>query len=1008
MGSLVANACTSQTKELAETQRTQIFGLAMNGGDSFQLKTALRFLSFSVATIILCLVSKSAKAESTATFIRGVNLNGPVVEVDSRTWQAGDSGDIRSNGSRFENETVILKPAAKASLQKILHSSCWGSKFDVELLNLQEESYRVFLYVWEDNQSESFQILLNDQVVVQKYESGPAGQWNRLGPWMTTSNNGTIKISARGGAANFSGVEIWSAAGTLPEFHSVDAFNTSPSVDQIAFFESKIRPVLIERCYECHSVESSDVGGALLLDSRTGVIKGGESGAIIVPRAPESSRLIAAIAYADKELQMPPDEPLADYQINDFRQWIMQGAADPRDDDTVAKLQAKQQVDLEKARDFWSLRALQLTEPPNVIDSNWAFNAIDHFVLHQLEAANLAPAKAATRESWIRRATYDLTGLPPTLEQIDTFLADSKTDDVAFATVVDRLLSSEAYGERWGRHWMDVVRYSDTAGDNSDFPIPQMVRYRDWVIDAFNRDLPYDEFVRQQLAGDLMPTDSVDESQNRLIATGYLAGARRFGSRVDDYPQHLTIEDTIDNLGRAFLGSTINCARCHDHKFDPITADDYYALYGIFQSTRYPWPGIELEQKQRDLVPLAAKEIVEQEEAKRRQEQVVFDREVERLEALKKNAANDKKEAVTEELKKAREAANRNAARPTSYQQAYAVIDATQIQDAALQLKGDPAKISHTVPRRFLSVLGGQTIAPDDSTSGRLSLANWIVDPNNPLTARVMVNRIWLHHFGRGLVARPNDFGRQGSPPTHPALLDWLATRFIQSGWSIKSMHRDIMLSQTYRMASDRSPASLLSDPTNALLSSFPRQRLDAESIRDTLLMISGNLDLSRGGPHPFPPSTEWNFTQHNPFKAIYETNHRSVYLMTQRIQRHPYLAIFDGADPAVSTAMRGVSTTPLQALYFMNDPFVHTQAAGFADRVLQSSDDQTTQLENAFRISLGRRPNSAEVDRSIDLLQAVKASLVEQGVDANEARKQAWQSLARSMFRLNEFVYLD
>ena len=346
--------------------------------------------------------------------------------------------------------------------------------------------------------------------------------------------------------------------------------------------------------------------------------------------------------------------------------------------------------------------------------------------------------------------------------------------------------------------------------------------------------------------------------------------------------------------------------------------------------------------------------------------------------------------------------------RPLPFEQAYAIVDAKTIADSPIQLKGDPTKAGEVAPRHFLTVLGGQLIPKTDTTSGRLQLAQWITDGNNPLTARVMVNRIWLHHFGRGIVPTPNDFGRQGKPPSHPALLDWLALRFMESGWSIKSMHREIMLSRAYRISSIPSPKAHEVDPTNTFLSSFPRLRMDAESIRDTLLTLGGNLDPKRGQAHPFPPESQWKFTQHNPFKAVYETNHRSVYLMTQRIQRHPFLAIFDGADPAASTPSRPVSTTPVQALYFLNDPFVHKQAAGFARRVILHSEDRDERMRFAYRLALGRFPTPLELEFSAQLLVAIKGAFAGSDVSEQEMESQSWQSLLRSMFRLNEFVYLD
>ncbi len=949
------------------------------------------------------------KATEKAIFVRGLNLNGPSLEIDGHIWHGNNSPDFKCNGNSFENTNVVLKPKTDGNRESMIRSSRWGSAIDVELTTLEPGDYRVFLYTWEDNASEHFQILVNDQVVIERYVSGTAGQWKRLGPWNATAINGTIKISAKGGAANLSGVELWNENGEIPDPFRVD-FNRSPTEEQVAFFEAKIRPVFVQHCYECHSSTASELGGGLLLDSQKGIVKGGDTSPSVVPHDPEASLLMVALRYSKADLQMPPSGKLAGHEIQDIMRWIEMGAPDPRTEDTVSLMKAKKTIDWDKAKDFWSLLPLTVPRPPEVDDSDWPLTSIDRFLLAGMKRNGLEPSSDSSRVAWIRRATYDLIGLPPTPEQIDAFVNDQHSS--AFAIVVERLLATQEYGERWGRHWLDVVRYSDTAGDNSDFPIPQMIKYRDWVIDAFRDDMPYDRFVREQLAGDLLPSSSVAEAHRQLIATGYVAGARRFGSRVDDYPTHLTIEDTLDNVGRAFLATTINCARCHDHKFDPVTAEDYYALYGIFNSTRFPWPGIELEQKQRDFVPLVSTDVADQVKQSRAKDQQPLDDEVKALEKQKRelpqNATDDDKKSLEDLIKKARDKAESFAKRPLPFEQAYAVVDAKKKSDVAIQIKGDPNKVGDIVPRRFLTVLGGQRVLDTQSTSGRLQLAKWITEPDNPLTARVMVNRIWLYHFGRGIVPTPNDFGRQGKPPSHPELLDWLAIRFIESGWSIKAIHREIMLSRVYRLNSNPSLKSIEADPSNIFLSYFPRLRMDAESIRDTLLTLGGNLDPKPGEAHPFPPQTQWKFTQHNPFKAVYECNHRSVYLMTQRIQRHPFLSMFDGADPAVSTPLRPVSTTPLQALYFLNDPFVHKQASGFAERVLSHSDNREEQLRFAYRLALGRFPTTFEIESSKKLLDSTGKALAESNSNPGEVESQSWQSLLRSMFRLNEFIYLD
>lgn len=954
-----------------------------------------------------------------AVFFRGFNLNGGPVEIDGNRWQGGDAASVKTDAKAFENQSVRLVPATDRQRAQMIRSSRWGADCDVTLSDIPPGQYQIVAYVWEDNQRTEFRVMLNNVQMIERLSSGGAGKWQKLGPWTVTiaqgNHNGTIKLSARGGDANFSGIELWQGRGPIPAPPPVD-FNLKPSAEQLAFFESKIRPLLVDRCYDCHSADSGEVGGGLLLDSFAGIVAGGDSGPAVIPSDPEGSLLIRAVRNIDPHLQMPPDDPLDDHEVRDLLAWISDGAADPRTEDTVTAMRQRREEMLREAADFWSLRPLvdpplPAVETPNAPAlASWPTSAVDHFVLARMLSEGLTPSPPARRAALIRRATYDLIGLPPTPEEIDAFISDDSPD--AFKRAVDRLLGSPLYGQRWGRHWLDVVRYADTAGDNSDFPIPQMVRYRDWVIDAINRDLPYDQFIAHQLAGDLIATADPERAIEQKIATGYIAGSRRFGSRVEDYPQHLTIEDTIDNLGRSFLAMTINCARCHDHKFDPITAEDYYALYGIFHSTRYPWPGIELDQQQRHLVPLADAETVRKATAEREAQQNRLDQRVKDLEEQRKGEKpdSDAHKQLSKEIEEAKREAGKLRKSPPPYEQLYAVADSDTIEDVHVQIKGDPAKPGALVRRRFLSVLGGQRATAGSQSSGRLELANWITDPANPLTARVMVNRVWLGHFGRGIVATANDFGRQGTRPTHPELLDHLASAFIRSGYSLKAMHRLIMLSSTYQQSSDRSEQSLAVDPPNHFLSAFPKRRLEAEAIRDTLLAIGDSLNLSPGGPHPFPHQSEWGFTQHNPFKAVYEHNHRSVYLMTQRIQRHPFLAIFDGADPATSTPARLTSTTPLQSLYFLNDPQVHRQAERFANRVAKQSDDDAERLRFAFRHAIGRYPEEHEVKASLQFLEGVRgkyASPTDESL-ASATADPAWQALVRVIFRLNEFIYVE
>jgi hypothetical protein len=961
---------------------------------------------------LLALSAAARLVAAEAVFVRGINLNGPALTIDGRSWESGATAtDFKATGKTFANQKVVLKPPTDAARAEMIRSSMWGNKVELELTNLPAGPYQLVLYVWEDNHDEQFDLLVNGAVVVSQFHSGSAGMWKRLGPWPAVTVDGRLTVSARGpshGAANLSGLEVWAGEGAIPN-HAAAQFAHSPTAEQLAFFESRIRPVLIENCYECHSATAKKIKGGLLLDSRAAVQKGGNTGAAITPGNPDASLLIEALRHSSEDLAMPPENKLPPQVISDFETWVQMGAPDPRTTDTVAVVKASESIDWPKAREWWSFRPLTSPQPPAVKRAKWPANEIDRFILARLEAASLEPAADADQRALIRRATYDLTGLPPAPEEVTAFLNDRSPE--AFARVVDRLLASPRYGERWGRHWLDVVRYADTAGDNSDFPIPQMHRYRDWVIEAFNRDLRYDEFVRDQLAGDLRGGATLEERHGRLIATGYIANARRFGSRVDDYPQHLTIEDTIDNLGRSFLGLTVSCARCHDHKFDPITTQDYYALYGVFHSTRYPWPGIELDKKQRDFVPLVSPEKFADAEAAlqaRKKEQTRLDKEVQRLKDVLKNAAAEEKKDLQAQIKEGEKAAAEYAKQPVPFELAYAVADAAKFSDATVQHKGDPARPGETVPRRFLTVFGGTRLPPETSSSGRAQLADWVLATENPLPARVMVNRIWQYHFGRGIVSTPNDFGKQGKPPTHPELLDYLAVQFRNSGWSVKAMHRAIMLSRTYRLATERAANAINRDPANELLASFPRRRLDAESIRDALLAVGGNLDLTCGSAHPFPPPHEWKYTQHNPFKAVYESNRRSLYLMTQRIQRHPYLAIFDGADPSTSTPARPTSTTPLQALYLLNDKFVHEQADLIAERLMAHFKDDAARVRYAYELLFARSPAATELKAARTFLARAADQIRSDNTGAERLENEAWRAYVRVLLRLNEFVYID
>jgi cytochrome c553 len=758
------------------------------------------------------------------------------------------------------------------------------------------------------------------------------------------------------------------------------------------FFETRIRPVLAGTCFKCHG--SNKVNAGLRVDTRQALLRGGQSGPAVDPGAPERSLLIRAIRHtAQAQIKMPPNQKLPESTIADFVRWVKEGAIWPA---------AAPGVDAFAAGKHWAFAPLRKSQPPRD-PSGWAGGPLDCFISAGQRERGVRPAPPADRRTWLRRVTFDLIGLPPTPEEIAAFLADPSPE--AHARVVDRLLASPRYGERWGRHWMDLVRYADTAGDNADYPIPEASLYRDYVIDSFNADKPYDEFLREQLAGDLLAQQGPPAKYaERIIATTYLALSRRY--LTAPYEQwHLTLEDTIDATGRAFLGLTLRCARCHDHKFDPIRQEDYYALYGIFASTQFPYAGSEefaSKKFPRDhFVPLLPPAQAQPKLEAHRKKLTDLRNQIARMEK------EDPRQAKLAPLRSELYALERTNL-PADLPGAYAVSDGKPT-DVPLQRGGDPARPGPVVKRgvpKFLA--GSRPVVIPPGSSGRLELARWLTAPENPLTARVMVNRIWQHHFGKGLVPTPSNFGLNGQPPSHPKLLDWLASQFIESGWSIKAMHRLIVLSQTYRLASVEDSANVARDPVNSGYWHFDRRRLDAEAIRDAMLAVSGTLDLRRPGRHPFPPMDTWAWTQHAPFKEVYPSRRRTVYLMTQRLQRHPFLALFDGPDPNVTTDTRTRSTVPLQALYLMNNPFVTEQAKALAARLLRGSPEQWQSVRQGYELAWGRPPVDAEIEAARHYLDRYEQELSRLDVPLRTRELEAWTSLARVLLCANEFVYVD
>jgi mono/diheme cytochrome c family protein len=673
----------------------------------------------------------------------------------------------------------------------------------------------------------------------------------------------------------------------------------APSQAGLQFFENKIRPILANNCYKCHSSQAPKLKGGLSLEYHETILKGGESGPALVPGNPDKSLLIKAVRYGDPDLQMPPKgNKLPDAQVADLVAWVKMGAPDPR---SAGKAVAGASWSKER-RLHWAFQPIKPVAAPEVHDPNWGANPVDAFVLAKLEANGLKPNAPADRRTLIRRATYDLTGLPPTPEEVQAFVQDHSPE--AYAKLVDRLLASPQYGERWGRIWLDTARYADTKGDirqNQDAPIyPYAWTYRDYVVRAFNQDKPYNRFVLEQLAADRVPQRRGDES---LAALGFLTLGPRFMDNKNDI-----INDRIDVVCKGFLGLTVTCARCHDHKFDPIPQQDYYSLRGIFDSCVEP-------AEEPLLAPVKMSEQYRQFSKKINDLEMTVASDEAELKARRKESKN--KDPKMKDLQQNENQARRQIARleltdPGSPPCATALYDSTKPHDSPVFLRGEADNKGDIAPRRFLEILSGPNRAPFQNGSGRLELASAIINPKNPLTARVLVNRVWLHHFGQGIVNTPDDLGNQSDPPTHPELLDYLALQFMQDGWSIKKLHRQILLSNTYQQSSATHPRYAQIDPQNHLLWRANLRRLDFEEIRDSVLALGGLLDLTMGGPPVQLDAGAGGFS-----------HRRTIYGMVDRRNLPEVYGQFDFANPDLTTGKRYETTVPQQALFMMNNPLV-------------------------------------------------------------------------------------
>jgi len=755
----------------------------------------------------------------------------------------------------------------------------------------------------------------------------------------------------------------------------------------VAFFEKHVRPLLVNNCYNCHSADTKAAGG-LRVDDRNGLLAGGAGGPAVVPGKPEESLILDAITHADGISKMPPKKKLSDAEIADIRSWIQAGAVWPEERFDDSKTSGYEEKYARLRQEHWAWQALKRPEPPKVSNSEWAFDAIDRFVLAGLEKAGLAPVGDADRGDLIRRLTYDLTGLPPTPEDVSEFVRNDSPD--AYEKLVDRLLASPAFGEHWGRHWLDVARYGESTGSSRNLPMPHAWRYRDYVIDSINTDKPFDQFVREQLSGDLLTPESEADRQENLIATGFLAiGVKDVNQRFKVRFDMDNVDEQIDAFSRAFLATTVSCARCHDHKFDPIPTKDYYALAGIFTSTdlnaglrnKMGGGGLDYYDTQRLILldgnakthnaPDDKRQKLAQEVATAKAE---FERVRDGAEASQKAPDGRTKLVVARQAfrKMQAELAALDDPAANGARIAFGVTDKPKPADTAIRLRGEAEKQGQVVARGFLTafeVAGAKPVNP--AQSGRRELAEWIVSPNNPLTARVAVNRAWLHLFGAGIVRSADNFGVTGDRPSHPELLDYLANRFVSEGWSTKRLVRSIVLSHAYRLGSEEISANFQADPENRLIWRHSPRRLQAESIRDGILAAAGKLDGKRPAGSPANTLEVIELPNNGPKarelrQIARESTSRSIYLPLVRGVVPETLEAFDFVEQGMVTGTRSVTTVPTQALFMLNDPFVRQNAKLVADRITaERSGDPDQRIEAAYTLILGRAPSKAETARA-------------------------------------------
>jgi len=780
----------------------------------------------------------------------------------------------------------------------------------------------------------------------------------------------------------------------------------------LAHFEKKIRPVLVAQCYSCHAADSKEIKGGLALDTRAGIRKGGDSGPAVVPGNVKTSLLIAALRHEDG-LEMPPKKKLTDDQIADFVKWIESGAVDPRDGAVAKNASA---IDIQKGRQFWAFQQPVKPALPTIKDQSWPLTDVDRFVRAAQEKHGVDVVADAEPNTLVRRLYFDLIGLPPTPEQLNEFVRDWKFDTQRTLEItVDRLLDSSHFGERWGRHWLDVARYAESSGKETSFSYPQAWRYRDYVIDSLNADVPFNQFIREQLAGDLLPAKDDIQRAEQIVATGFLAlGPKSHIERNKKQFEMDLVDEQIDAVSQAFLGMTVACARCHDHKFDPIPQTDYYALAGVFRSTETLYGTIPVIQNNNpsDLLTLpqgtgmvAGVPPLSSSERSRLEKQITD------LRAKRADLAKNKQFASLEFVQNGI-LLNTFEAKLKAYEAdgtpkvlAMGVRDRKVARDSELFIRGEVEKPGATVPRGFVQVLCGATAPTVSSGSGRRELADWIASADNPLTARVFVNRVWLNLFGRGLVATPDNFGVSGQTPSHPELLDHLAVTFVEDGWSVKKLIRRIVLSRTYRLDSSFVEANFEKDPENVWLWRMSPRRLDAEAIRDAMLATAGKLELKAPVASAVALGGEGYSAgiERGGQLAEQRFNCRSVYLPAIRGRVFESLAEFDGVDGSVVTGQRSETTVPSQSLYLLNSPYVLGLANNAAQRLMKDAVDSSARIDLAYQRWLGRTPTDTERNAALNFIHQYQTKTTRTILSSPES--QAWTTFCQSLWASGEFL---